>query len=99
MSLQGKVALLSAYIHHLCGADLEDLSMLMDWTRLLTPFAVIGVDVNGHSAWWSLPHLPNNANGQLVEDFILSQSLEVLNCWPSLATFISQSRPRSRGLI
>ena len=66
------MALLSAYICHLHGEGLEDLSMLMDKTRLLTPFVVIGADVNGHSAWWGPPHLSSNANSQLVEDFILS---------------------------
>ena len=92
---QGKVALLSAYIRHLRGEGLEDLSQLVDRTRLLTPFVVIGADVNGHSAWWGPPHLPSNANGQLVEDFILSQSMEVLNSWPSLATFISEQGQES----
>ena len=87
---RGKVALLSAYIHHLHGEGLGDLSTLVDRIRPLTPFMVIGADVNGHSAWWGLPHLPGNANSQLVEDFILSQSLEVMNRWPSLATFISK---------
>ena len=66
------MALLSAYIRHLRGEGLEDLSMLMDRTRSLTPFVVIGADANGHSAWWGPPHLPSNANGQLMEDFILS---------------------------
>ena len=84
------MTLLSAYICHLCGEGLEDLSMLVDRTRLLTPFLVIGADVNGHSAWWGPRHLPSNANSQLVEDFILSQSMEVFNRWPSPATFISE---------
>ena len=92
---QGTVALLSAYIRHIRGEGLEDLSQLVDRTRLLTPFVVIGADVNGHSAWWGPPHLPSNANGQLVEDFILSQSMEVLNSWPSLATFISEQGQES----
>ena len=83
-----RLSIVSAYIRHLCSNGLEDLSTLIGKTRQLTPFMVIGVDVNGHSAWWGPPHVLSNANGQLVEDFILSQSLEVVNRWPSLATFI-----------
>ena len=69
---QGTVAILSAYIRHLRGEGLEDLSTLIDRICPLTPFLVIRADVNDHSAWWGPPHLPSNANGQLVEDFILS---------------------------
>ena len=92
---QGTVALLSAYIRHLRGEGLEDLSTLVDRTRPLTPFVAIGADVNGHSAWWGPPQLPSNVNGQLVEDFILSQSLEVMNRWPSPATFLSEQGQES----
>ena len=95
---QGKVALISAYIRHLRGEGLEDLSTLVDRTRTLTPFVAIGADVNGHSAWWGPRHLPSNATGQLVEDFILSQSLEVVNRWPSQQRS-SLSRDRSPGLM
>ena len=87
---QGTVALLFAYIRHLRGEGLEDLSTLVDRTRPLNPFMAIGADVNGHSAWWGPPELPSNVNGQLVEDFILSQSLEVMNRWPSPTTFLSE---------
>ena len=92
---QGKVALLSAYIRHLRGEGLEDLTTLIERVRLLTPFVVIGADANGHSAWWGPPHLPSNVTGQLVEDFILSQALEVVNRWPSPATFISEQGQES----
>ena len=64
--------------------------MLVDKTRLMTPFVVIGADINGHNAWWGPPHLPSNANGEPVEVFILSQSMEVLNHWLNPATFISE---------
>ena len=92
---QGRVALLSAYIRHLRGEGLEDLTTLAERIRPLTPFVAIGADVNGHSAWWGPPHLPSNANGQLVEDFILSQALEVVNRWPSPATFTSEQGQES----
>ena len=92
---QGKVALISSYIRHLRGEGLEDLSLLLDQVRLLTPLILISADVNGHSSWWGPPSLESNANGQLMEDFILTQSLEVLNRWPSPATFVSEQGQES----
>lgn len=39
--------------------------------------------------------MPSNANSQLVKDFILSQSLDILNQWLSPATFISEQGQKS----
>ena len=92
---QGKVALISAYIRHLRGEGLHDLSLLMDRVRPSTPLLLISADVNGHSSWWGPPSLESNANGQLMEDFIIAHSLEIINRWPSLATFVSDQGQES----
>ena len=49
----------------------------------------VGVDINGHSPTWGPLETTPNAQGNLVEDFILEAGLEVLNCPNSRATFVS----------
>ena len=50
---------------------------------------LVGADTNGHSRWWGPPDQASNATWELVEDFVITHSLEIENCWPAPATFSS----------
>ena len=46
---RGKIAIISAYIHHLDGSGLNELHSLMTSARQHTSLILIGMDSNGHS--------------------------------------------------
>ena len=84
------LAVVTSYLHFIGGQGLTALSSMLTMARRHTPFVVIGADANGHSRWWGPPDLMSNATGELVEDFILSEHLDVANVWPSPPTFTSE---------
>ena len=86
---KGEIAFISAYIHYRQGRGLEALSAMVTEVRRETPFVLVGADTNGHSRWWGPPHQASNATGELVEDFVITHSLEIENRWPAPATFSS----------
>ena len=86
---EGEIAFISAYIHYRHGMGLEALSAMVTTVRRETPFVLVGTDTNGHSRWWGPPDQASNATGELIEDFVVTHSLEIENRWPTLATFCS----------
>ena len=86
---KGEIAFISAYIHYRQGRGLEALSAMVTEVRRETPFVLVGADTNGHSRWWGPPGQASNATGELVEDFVITHSLEIENRWPAPATFSS----------
>ena len=86
---KGEIAFISAYIHYRQGMGLEALSAMVTAVRRETPFVLVGTDTNGHSRWWGPPDQASNATGELVEDFVMTHSLEIENRWPAPATFCS----------
>ena len=86
---RGKIALISAYLHHIDGCGLVELHSLLTSASHHTSLVVIGMDSNGHSNWWGPPGTITNAVGALVEDFILQDRLVVANQWPCPPTFHS----------
>ena len=86
---RGKIALISAYLHHTDGSGLTELQSLVTSTRQHTSYILVGLDSNGHSNWWGPPETITNAVGTLVEDFILHNRLVVANQLPCSPTFHS----------
>ena len=82
------IAIISGYIQPGTALGLEDLAVLSQALKARTPLVFIGADINGHSPTWGPLETTPNAQGILVEDFILEAGLEVLNCPNSLATFM-----------
>lgn len=85
----GKLALLSAYIHHTDGTGLFELQSLVTTTRHHTSMVLVGLDSNGHSSWWGPPETITNAVGALVEDFILHNRMDIANHSPCPPTYHS----------
>ena len=86
---RGEMAFISAYIHYRQGLGLEALSAMLTAVRQETPFVMVGADANGHSRWWGPPDQASNQTGELVEDLVTTQALEIENQWPAPATFCS----------
>lgn len=86
---RGRLAIFSAYIHHVDGDGLDALSSFVTSARSRTPLLLVGADCNGHSSWWGPPETTTNAVGALIEDFILQEHLHVGNRWPCPPTFHS----------
>ena len=80
------MAFISAYIHYRQGLGLEALSAMLTAVRQETPFVMVGADANGHSRWWGPPDQASNQTGELVEDLVMTQALEIENQWPAPAT-------------
>ena len=82
------IGLISGYLQPGTAVGLSDLAALSQFLKARTPLVFVGADVNGHSpSWGPLDTIPN-AQGLLVEDFILEANLQVLNCPDSRATFM-----------
>ena len=82
------IGFISGYIQPETAVGLADLAGLSQVLKARTPFVFIGADINGHSPSWGPLETTPNAQGLKVEDFILEEGLEVLNCPNSLATFM-----------
>ena len=70
---------------------LDDLAVLSQVLKARTPYVFIGADINGHSPTWGPLETTPNAQGIMVEDFILEAELEVLNSPNSVATFMTST--------
>ena len=86
---KGEIAFISAYIHYRQGRGLEALSAMVTEVQRETPFVLVGADTNGHSRWLGAPDQGSNATGELVEDFVITHSLDIENRWPAPTTFSS----------
>ena len=56
---------------------------------------ILGLDGNGHSPLWGPPSVQQNQVGSLLEDFIVSCDLDILNDQEGPATFISDVGDRT----
>ena len=85
------IGFVSGYLQPETAAGLPALTVLCQSLKARTPFVFMGADINGHSpSWGPLDTIPN-AQGLLVEDFIIEEGLEILNCPNSVATFMPSS--------
>ena len=85
----GLLACVSAYIHYCHGRGLSSLSSMLTSIKAVTPLVFLGADSNGHSPWWGPPDQVPNETGQLFEDFVITQNMQIANTWPSPPTFVS----------
>ena len=91
----GPIAFISAYIRHSTGEGLEDLSAAIRHARARCPRVIVGMDGNGHSAWWGPEHIETNHVGREIEDLILELDLTVSNAPNSPASFCSDMGART----
>ena len=85
----GPLILISAYIRHTSGEGLADLTAACRWAKGRCPRVLLGLDGNGHSPLWGPPSVRHNQVGSLLEDFILTENLDILNDRGGPATFAS----------
>ena len=91
----GPIIMLSAYIRYGTGAGLDDLEMAVRWAKGRCPRVVVGMDGNGYSPWWGPPTVVTNPVGAMLENFILTMDLDVVNECDSSASFVSDMGART----
>ena len=74
-----QLAVISGYVQPVSGDGLQDITNLSTAMRTQTSYLYIGMDANGHSPLWGPPFTPTNHQGRLIEDFITTANLQLLN--------------------
>ena len=91
----GPLIFISAYVRHTSGEGLDALAAACRWAKGRCPRVILGLDGNGHSPLWGPPSVRRNQVGSLLEDFIVSCDLDILNDRGGPATFVSDVGDRT----
>ena len=91
----GPLIFISAYVRHTSGEGLDALDAACRWAKGRCPRVILELDGNGHSSLWGPPSVRRNQVGSLLEDFIVSCDLDILNDRGGPATFVSDVGERT----
>ena len=78
-----------AYICHSSGEGLVNVMAALQGPKGRSPCVLLGTDRNGHSPCWGPNLIATNPVGALIEDFIVTYDLDIVNTHHRLPTFAS----------
>ena len=81
------MVVVSAYIHHMAGEGLDELSRALAKVSRVLNFIFFRADSNGHSPTWGPQGTRLDVVGRKVDGVFSESNLLVLNTTNSLATF------------
>ena len=87
--IDGPIIAILAYLCHSSGKGLVNMMAALQGAKRRSPCILLGIDRNGHSPCWGPNLIAPNPVGALIEDFIVTYDLDIVNTHHRLPTFVS----------